>query len=283
MDIHKIEDCVLSVNGTDYNAKSFIRKWVDDGVNVAIALSDEIVFMDDKGDTTVCRNSTCYYDQVFVDKKVIISNMCDVIITDITGVPLEFYMCHSTHTQDHRIHPFVTKKYVLAIRHDMACGTCTSSTMNIFVREDTSKYIETLKMFIHPNSIDRDERKWYQNYFVYTLNEIKHAVGPDLILTDGYDGFRDNVIINGNILVYTNSKGDKISVELPTEPKIKREPDKNKKRERQEIKLYELKRTRNKLKDKIENCSSRYKTLHHEEKLKNVIQKIEKLEDKISV
>ena len=45
-------NCLLSVNQKDYKTSSFIRKWISDGINVAT--SQDIVFIDASGSTTVC-------------------------------------------------------------------------------------------------------------------------------------------------------------------------------------------------------------------------------------
>ena len=115
---------------------------------------------------------------------------------------------------------------------------------------------------------------------IFSISEIEHSINPDLILTDGYNGFKEIKIVNSNTLSYTNHKGIKKSVKLPKKAKILRKPipENIKLMQEYQEKLNNYQNKESKLRYKIDNCSSHYKVLHHKEKLKLVLKKIVELQ-----
>lgn len=123
----------------------------------------------------------------------------------------------------------------------------------------------------------------YTHMLRITLNQIEHAINFDLKLNDGYNGF-SNINIEDNILTYVNSCGRNKIVQLTAFPKISRIPIPEwiEKRTKYEQKLKLLENKKCTLEYKINHCNSKYKIMHHEEKLKEIIVNINSTDEKLN-
>ena len=258
MNIIQEENCILNIDGKKHETKSFIRKWTVDKQYVVVATYEDMVFIDINKDTekqiSYVPNCVDEYSQFFSDNLVILTMENSIRICDVEGNAIEIYL-HESCIWKLKVKCF--EKYILGIlgpSHEPC-------KMFIYVRENMQQYIENEKFFF---------KKKYPCEIKHNIKKINHAIEPDIILTDGYNGFNEVNII-GNFLYYTDSKNNKINIELPTKPKIARIPIPEwiKQKEKYLSELLILKNKRSKYKCKLLNKNNvyKYRTPYYNEKL----------------
>jgi len=245
MNIELIKPCVLCIDGTNYYTNSFVSEWMMEGKNVVVATYRDMVFIDTETKETSCvYNSVLEYSDTFFGDKVVLTLDNQIAICDMEGVVTEVY----SHNMPRRLMVKCYDRYVLGIlgpSHDVC-------KMLIYVREDMSDYIDNC--YISGKYIIKSLGRGisiggYNRDLTHDVTDIHHAIGPDMILTDGYNGFNEIDLID-NILTYVDSKGNRVTTKLPTKPKIPRKPVSDLTYKNQQYDEYELKHDKQDKQDK---------------------------------
>lgn len=268
MNICKVDTCEIVINKKTYKTPGFIREWLVVNNRVVIACCDTMMFLSLSPDEAIiyAPESITEFSQYFTFKNECILNYKNyIVVTDTRGNGHEMYFYPNPvfHLNIH-----ITKDYIIAIlgpSHDRCL-------MFIHCRSQMTQYIKTQRN-LHTGFNYEEFRD--KVLLSYKLIEIRHALDPDLVCKDGYNGF-NKLKLKGNILTYNSSKKKLITVTLPTAPHIKREPKTASiiKQEKLEKELGEYEYELANIKYKKDHCRSKYKIMHYDEQLDDIHEQI---------
>ena len=256
------------INGITYKLHTYVNRCISDTRYAIADTGKGMIFIDtiDNKIAHLPRSHLCEYDftieQIPNDTIILMCQMKYIKICDTSGKCFEIYKQNLGRDRRSKTIIYVSTQHIISLEST----NYDDPNMYIFVRENMQKYIDTTKT----------SSKIYDCEIQHKFKAIKHAIKPDLILSDRCGGFRDLSIAN-NIITYTDSKGSCIEVTLPHNPVKPRIPipEKIQLLAKYEQELSDLYSEKNDCERQIEMIS------HYEEQLSSIQNEIVILKQKI--
>ena len=268
-------DKTFIINGTTYKLHAHVKTCISDTRYIIADTYDGTVFIDkiDNKIAHVPKSGLCEYDcnveQIPNDIIILMCQMKYIKICDTSGKCFEIYeqnsgryVKYSGHERRSKTIIYISAQYIIS----MESMNWDDPNIYIYVRENMQKYIDTTKV----------SSKKYDCEIQHKFKAIKHAIKPDLVLSDRRSGFK-NLRLTNNIITYTDSKGFCIKVTLPCKPVKPRIPipEKTQLLTKYEKELSDLYSEKNDCERQIEMIS------HYEKQLSSIKNEIVILKHKI--